>query len=1078
MFGRFPRFGVGRSTSLLCGGLTLPVLLLLLVSAPQLLRGQNSNGALRGEVLDSTAARVVGARVVVWSAGSSVSRVTTTNGQGEFRIEGLLPGSYRVIVTANGFAEAKSDVDVAVSLVRDINVKLKPEGNRETVNVQAANSSITSEALDTSSAVHGGVVSAKDLESLPLPARSFANIAYLVPGTEPVEPSDPTKARITAVSTGGSSGLNNELSVDGADDSDDWIGGFLQNFSPDGIQEFAVRTSNEDADTGWTTAGSVVITTKRGTNDIHGDAAFYERAAALNARFPIENPAATCTDGNCVHNPKQPFSRQNYVGTIGGPMLKDKVWFFASFENVHENASIAYSPASLQQFYTLSSIASQGLIAGVPSIPVPATVPIPFRDSIGSLRFDWAESQKSHWFLRIAEDTYLTRNALVQQGTLPSTGLIAHNNYGNAVLSNSYIFSPTWIGDLVLSTSLLHLTQTRNSDFGFALAFPFSSTALTISGFETFGDNQFATPITLFPDLRNQQKYQARYDLSHVIRTHALKFGVDFIHEPVLSGAFAATAEQLIQYPSNPDCYVGTPGADCGGIISTLPFYFTTPTSQCNPPPDPTSGITCTYTPAGDGSFSQNVQRLALYAEDSWQVSHRLTINYGLRYQTIFGLFEGSGRTQLQNSAYITLQALQIPIVPGVPHDDRKQFAPRLGVVYALGRSEKTVLRAGFGLYYDDLAQNGWATAFQGLNDTNATTGTCTLTGGPGSYALTGAGCLQGGSGATGNLIGSPYKAPYAIHITGGVQHTFNNKLLASADYTHEQGNHGYRAFPYSGGSNLLSPAIPASDPDYATDQADVVPNVNVFQSDNRSSYNALMVHVQGNLRRFSLTANYQLSKAQTWGCLLGELFDYVDGVCTLQSGPDAGQLDAFGPGDYGPSGEDVRNRFVLAGTIHIPGGFDVSGISQFESARPITITTADNTGRIWVNGVYTSLDEFRGTPYMQTDLRVTRPFKIGDRWQVDPFAELFNIFNRSNPGANYAVNVTQLPVPASQMQPNQNGITNVTTICTVADCSQTAPITSLKQLEIPEGALGDFFGPGTTVGIPFAAQLGVRATF
>jgi hypothetical protein len=168
----------------------------------------------------------------------------------------------------------------------------------------------------------------------------------------------------------------------------------------------------------------------------------------------------------------------------------------------------------------------------------------------------------------------------------------------------------------------------------------------------------------------------------------------------------------------------------------------------------------------------------------------------------------------------------------------------------------------------------------------------------------------------------------------------------------------------------------------------------------------------------------------------------------------------------------------VLAGTVRIPGGFELSGVSQSESARPITITNADNTGRIWVNGVYTSLDEFRGTPYIQTDLRVTRPIKIGERWQINPFAEFFNIFNRNNPGANYAVNVTQLPVPASQMQPNQNGITNVSLICTVADCSQTAPITSLKQLEIPEGALGDFFGPGTTVGIPFAAQLGIRVTF
>jgi hypothetical protein len=1054
------------------------LVVLLLVFVPALLCAQNSNGALRGEAQDSSGARVPGARVTVQAAGSSISHVVTANGHGEFRIEGLLPGLYRVIVTATGFAQATTDVDVAVSVVRDINVTLNLESGHETVHVQGIPSSITAESIDTSSAVRGGLVGSNDLESLPLPARSFANIAYLVPGTEPVEPSDPTKARITAVSTGGSSGLNNELSVDGADNSDDWIGGFLQNFSPDGIQEFAVRTSNEDADTGWTTAGSVVITTKRGTNDWHGDGAFYERAAALNARSPIENPAETCTDGNCVNNPKQPFSRQNYVGTLGGPIARNKVWFFTSFEQVHEDASIAYSPASTQQFDALSTIASQGLIPGVPSIAVPATVPIPFRDYLGTARFDWAESPKSQWFLRTSEDTYLTRNALVEQGTLPSTGLITHNNYWNTVISNAYTFSPTWLGSLVLAASLLHLTQTRNSDLGFALAFPFSSTALTISGFETFGDNQFATPITLFPDLRNQDKYQLRYDLSHVAASHAFKFGIDFIHEPVLGGAFASTAEQFIQYPSNPDCYINPPGPDCGGIASALPFYDVSPASQCNPAPSADSGISCTYTPAGDGSFSQNVQRLGLYAEDSWRVSHHLTVNYGLRYQTSFGLFEGSGRSQLENSAYITMQALQIPIVPGVPHDYRKQLAPRLGIAYSPGGSEKTVLRAGFGMFFDDLAQNGWATAFQGLNNTNATTGTCALTGGPGTYALTGSGCLQGGDGVSGNLIGSSYNTPYAIHIAGGAQHAFNQHWLVSADYTHEQGNHGYRAFPYSGAGNLFTPLIPTSDPNYAADQADVVPNVNVFQADNRSSYNALMLHVKGYMRRFSLVANYQLSKAQTWGCLLGELFDYVDGVCTLQSGPQAGQLDAFGPGDYGPSGEDVRHRFVLAGIVHIPGGFELSGVSQLESARPITITNADNTGRIWVNGAYTSLDEFRGTPYLQTDLRVTHPFKIGERWQIDPFAEFFNIFNRNNPGANYAVNVTQLPVPVSQMQPNQNGITNVSLICIVADCSQTSPIASLKQLEIPEGALGDFFGPGTTVGIPFAAQLGVRVTF
>jgi hypothetical protein len=173
-----------------------------------------------------------------------------------------------------------------------------------------------------------------------------------------------------------------------------------------------------------------------------------------------------------------------------------------------------------------------------------------------------------------------------------------------------------------------------------------------------------------------------------------------------------------------------------------------------------------------------------------------------------------------------------------------------------------------------------------------------------------------------------------------------------------------------------------------------------------------------------------------------------------------------------------VHHRLLLAGTVHLPGGFELSTVNQIESARPITITNADNTARIYVNGVYTSLDEFRGTPYIQSDLRVTRPFRIHERWHVDPFIEFFNLFNRNNPGANFAVNVAQLPVPQSQQMPNAQGITNVTSICTAADCAETAPITSLKQLEIPEGALGDFFGPGTTVGTPFAAQIGVRVIF
>jgi len=1002
------------------------------------LLAQNPRGALRGAVQDATGARIASARIVVQAADASLRREAKSEDRGEFRIDDLPAGEYRIRVNATGFSEAQADVSITVSSVREVTVTLKAVAAAETVNVQSETSSITTQPIDLVTVVHQGVISSQDLRTLPLAARSFANIAYLAPGTEPVEPSDPTKARITAVSTGGSSGLNNELSVDGADNSDDWIGGFLQNFSPDTIQEFAVRTANEDADTGGTTAGSVVITTKRGTNDWHGTAALYDRTSALNARFPIENPAP---------NPKQPFSRQNLVAALGGPVQRDKVWFFASVEYVRENASIAYSPASIAQFNALSQIAAGGLVPGVSSIPVPTSVPIPFRDYLGSLRFDWAMSPRSQWFLRTSQDSYLTHNNLVQQATLPSTGLTTHNNYWNAVISNSYGFSPSWLGTFVFDASELHLTQERNSTLGFALAFPFSSTSLTVSGFETYGDSQFATPITLFPSLRNQEKYQLRYDVDHATGDHSFKFGVNFIHEPVLAGAFPGNQETLYSFPNDPT------------------FYTKNAANLAQFPRDYTNGASTT--PASDGTFSQSVQRLGLYAEDSWRVARHVSVNYGLRWQSTFGLFTGSGRTQLENAAFPTLQALQIPLIPTVPHDDRKQFGPRLGLAYSPGDSGKTVFRTGFGIFHNDLAQNGWATAFQAVNATNAVTGRCALSGAIGGYALSGTGCLLGGAGATGNIIGSNYKTPYAIHISGGVQHAFNQNWSASADYTHEQGNHGYRAYSYTSGANLFSPLIPASDPDFDADQQSVVPNVNVFRSDNRSSYNALMLHLQGNVsRRFNLVANYTFSKAETWGCVLGELFDYVNGVCN--------PLHAFGPGDYGPSGEDVRHRFVLAGTIYVPRGIEITTLMQAESARPFTITTADNSNRISVNGVQTPLDAFRGMPYIQMDLRVSRPIKFGDRWEIRPFAEFFNVFNRNNPGANYVANVAALPnVPAAQAQTG-----NVTSLCTNAACTSTAPITSLQQLATPAGGLGDFFGPGTTVGIPFAAQLGVRVNF
>ncbi|HSC45319.1 MAG TPA: carboxypeptidase regulatory-like domain-containing protein [Candidatus Acidoferrum sp.] len=986
---------------------------------------QEFRSTLRVEVRDSSGAAIAAAQVVLADKDSGLRIAQNADSAGEIQLQGILPGTYALTVTAAGFAAHTQSVVVAISAHAAVRAVLTPETLQQSVEVKDRGPSLASQPIETSSSTVQTVITANDIDEVPLSARSFANIALMAPFTAPVEPSDPTKARITAVSFGGSSGLNIDFSVDGGDNNDDFIGGFLQNYSPEAMQEFVVRSAQFGADTSRTNGGSIILSTRRGANDWHGSASYYYRGKNLNARNPLDNPEP---------DPKQPFARQNGIATLGGPLKRDKLWFFSSYEYVDENASVAYSGASQDEFQALAQLASDGLIPGVPSIAVPTNVPVPFRDTLFTTRVDWAQSDWWQWFLRGSLDRNRTQNDLVQQAALPSTGSTTTSNYYNILLGQQWRFAPGWLGALTLEASNFHHTKERNSELGLALAFPLSANFLTTSGFETFGDNQFATVISAFPVERDQQKYQLKYDVSRSFGRHGVRFGVNVIHEPVLRGALAASAEHLVQFTQDPTFY----------LANTAQFV-----ADYNCTAAALQDTTCTDTDAGDGTFAQSLRRLGFYAEDSWRVTPSLTVNAGLRYDTTFGLFEASGRDQTQNPAFSTLQALSVPLVNGIPHDYRKAFAPRLGLAFSPGGSQRTVLRAGVGLYYNDLAQNGWVDAFAAVNQAI----TPCLT-----HDVANPGCLPSGEdGGQGAVIDPRYHTPYALQASAAVEHDFAKDWRLSVTYEHQQGNHQYRRYEYIAGFSL-----PADSP-----------NISLFRGDNRSSYNGLAVQLQHRFsNRFELTANYVLASATTWGAVVGELFDYVNGV----SNP----LNAFGPGDHGPSGEDIRRRFVLIGTLQLPWRFELSTLSQFESARPFTIgTPADvlNDGfsgndRAVVNGVQTSLDQFRGTPFYQVDLRVSRNIALGERVTLRPFAEFFNLFNRQNPGNNYVGDVSALPTPV-------NDLTNATAFCLDGPaCTQTAPITSYKQLRVPAGALGDFFGPGTTVGIPFAAQLGLKLTF
>ena len=199
------------------------------------------------------------------------------------------------------------------------------------------------------------------------------------------------------------------------------------------------------------------------------------------------------------------------------------------------------------------------------------------------------------------------------------------------------------------------------------------------------------------------------------------------------------------------------------------------------------------------------------------------------------------------------------------------------------------------------------------------------------------------------------------------MQHAFNQNWTMSADYTHEQGNHGYRAYSYTSDVNLFTPLIPTSDPNYDLDQQSVVPNVNVFKSDNRSSYNALMLHLQGNVsRRFNLVAQLYAVQSTDVGMRAGRTIRLCEWSLPVPSG-----RRAFGPGDYGPSGEDVRHRFVLAGTLHLPGGVELTTMTQAKAHVRLRSRRQTTRPRISVNGVTQRLSmNFAGRLTFRSDLR------------------------------------------------------------------------------------------------------------
>ena len=300
----------------------VPILALIIFSllVPTFLLAQTSAGALGGRVADESGGALPGVTVTAANSATGFSRSVVTGTDGQYRFPSIPVGTYNVTAELNGFASVTTrNVEVTVATERTVNFSLKQATVKEQITV-------TAEPLlvETSPAV-GTTISQRELENLPLNGRQFANLGSLAPGTQLSVNSDPTKPGQLTIMLNGGSGRNVNYLVDGGDNTDDTIGGALQNYNLEAVQEFKIQTQQYKAEYGRTTGGVLTVVTKSGTNDFDGSAYEFYRDKSLNAETTTEKDAGVG---------KSPFRRNQYGAAIGGPIVKDRAHFFITAERL------------------------------------------------------------------------------------------------------------------------------------------------------------------------------------------------------------------------------------------------------------------------------------------------------------------------------------------------------------------------------------------------------------------------------------------------------------------------------------------------------------------------------------------------------------------------------------------------------------------------------------------------------------------------------------------------------------------------------------------------------------------------
>lgn len=856
-------------------------------------------GGLRGNITDSNGAAVSGAIVRLENKSLSVKQEVVTDADGRFTILRLVPdANYEMQITANGFRPfASSAINVVSGETNVFDVKLDVASVAETVDVDGAESQLAQTAEISQ------VVGAKQLAELPIYNRTIQRAALLDPHVRNSSPVGGDASNATRLSINGRIYRETHYELDGGNNTD-----FVFNNAPaqtvsiSSIQEFKVLTNQYAAEHGGTTAGFVILTTKSGTNEFRGEGFFNFRPSGIQARPPLADR-------------RIPNQRTDYGASVGGPIFKDKTFFFANYEGTRQDRG-SFVDRPVRQFFLGNLRENLGLLK----------VDHRFTDnhSIG-VRLNGAYYTNTNANDRItflAQSSQPIQPSAAARSIIQNAGIQANDTYTRGKFVNE------------LRVSYINARPSTGE--------PLDPQPVIIrSGISTEGNGSFSNYRLQISQIADIMSLQAG--------RHSLKFGGSYTRQMLHEKSF----QQFGTYTFN--------------AAGTLTQF-----SQVLGVNDLRSGQTQT----------------ALFVQDDFRLTDRLTLNLGLRhdYQSII--------------------------------DDKNNFGPRLGFAYDVGGRGATVIRGGAGVYYDQPFYHGFTQRYlQGGPASQTRTVSFLRTVSPGGAVLTVEEQLAAAGIAFPNsfdpndrravplarrnlfLKGDDIRSPYTAQFSLGIQQKIYKDFVFNADVIHNFSRKQLTVFnrnapaPFARTAFGQTRSVAAADATrpFATFLGVPVRDVLVSTNAGNSEYDALSVGVSKRFGSgYTFAANYVYSSA-------------IDSVTDDHLGANPNDFNDVVGAERAQSDFNQRHRFVAYGTVNLPFRIEFTGVATLASGLRINpLTGFDNNG----DGINTdrpagfARNSFAGPPHKRFDASFVKKIAMksfGETMRLELRADVFNVFNNSN---------------------------------------------------------------------------------